>query len=489
MDTDTGEITESVTLANLMSSGRDGVISGFQLYPLLSKLTEDIRRDHGWTGYVHKQGEAARDNRIHGVIYYSRLTYRFPKERTAKGRKRPPAKKWRILNLELFLPFTSELDEIQKATNSLIQIAERRGIKLPYSPGSFGGSLLRASPLWNRKRRPAPRFVSEAARPNLPGNYYALRHGYKKAPSAIYLDQKSSHHTIASTIRLPHPHHLRARGRFRAVEAGRSPVWRIGIDSIIRQGHVGVVIATVNIGVIHRNQSHLYPKWADKPGERQIWLWTPELRLLQDSRFSRIKVRHISAALTSYESDPVLTEYAKWAIDQLADTESNAIKPALLAAYGMLAVRPRKGITTYTIHGRAKPIRSVRVNLPLVPGPVYRSTVERKWTPSIQNVVARGVIEAETMVRSVEMARNLESEGIPVFQVYADGLIVGTDQLPLLPENWRWVGNLVNVWSRSSNSIISDNLVRLPGIPNERRTAHIRHLTSSTRRDIVADVS
>jgi hypothetical protein len=473
LDTATGELSSEIPLSVLLATGEDGVIAGFNLYPRICSLALGIYGDEGWTAYVHRQGERIRDTHVRGIIYYSRLTYRFPKVGGRHERKRPRTKKWRILNLELFCEYTQDREEIEHATDSLIELARLRNVTLPYSPGSFGGKMLRGSPLWTRDRKPAPWFISDAARERLPGNHYALRAGFRKVSEAVYVDQKSSHHSIASTIDLPHPHWLRARGRFRAVEAGESPVWKVSAEQLIHKRHVGLLIATVDCRTIPEKHLHLYPKWAQVRGERQVWVWTPELRLLADRLYDKVKLIHVSAALTSHHADDVISEYAQWSLDRLNESWHPAIKPALLAAYGMLAIRSSAGFDTYTLHGRSKPPRADRVKLPLVDGAVYRSTIERKWTPSVQNVIARGVIESETMTRSLEFARTLESSGIPVLQVYADGLIADTRELPLMPPGWRWAGVLANVSARTSNSIVSTNLVRMPGIPQGRRVAHL----------------
>lgn len=331
---------------------------------------------------------------------------------------------------------------------------------------------MRASPAWEKGRNPAPWFISEAARPHMPGNFYALRHGYKSAESALYLDQSSSHHTIASQIPLPHPGYLRARGRFRSVERkGERPMltdrWLRDPSLLELHRHIGVMVATVRVANVPPSKMHLYPRWMNKPGERQVWIWTPELRLLD--RF--VEIMKVTAALTSFIADPVLAEYANWSLSQLALKLHPAVKPALLAAYGMLAVRSREDFTIHSIHGRGRPRRASLVLFPLVNGPVYRSTVERKRTPVIQNVVARGVIEAETMVRSLELARDMESRRIKVLQIYADGIIVQTAQVPLLPPNWRIAAELSSLQARTPNSVVSKNLLKLPGIPNGRRTS------------------
>jgi hypothetical protein len=237
--------------------------------------------------------------------------------------------------------------------------------------------------------------------------------------------------------------------------------------------HIGVIIATVEVHYIPPSKIHLYPAWCRTPGNKQVWIWTPELRL-----FDRyVELRRVSASLTSHVADPVLSEYGQWCKQEIQINKHRAIKPAMLAAYGMLAVRSRDNFTVHSVHGRAKPPRSRDIQFPLVNGIVYQSTVERKRTPVIQNVVARGVIEAETAVRSLELARTMEAQKIQVLQIYADGIIVKTDQVPLLPPEWRIACSLNELRAGAPNQVLSKNLLKLPGIPNGRRTSAIIALT------------
>jgi hypothetical protein len=421
-----------------------------------------VRKDVGWTASVLIQKKRQLKDRVGGVIYFSHLSYRHSKVRENGIRYRPGSIKWLVLNLELFC----ETSDIEGAARALVLLAETRGIKPRHSPGSFGGAMLRASPRWEKGRHAAPWFISDIAREQLPGNYYALRDGFKWTPDAYYLDQKSSHHNIAASIDLPHPHQLRARGRLRAVEKGNYPVW-IKNNNLLKM-HVGMIGAIVECLAIHPNRIHLYPPWAQTPGYRHVWIWTPELRLLDDN----VRLKWITCGLTSFRRDLALREYAEWSLDFLEKENHPAVKPALLAAYGMLGVRSDQQIERYTVHGRVKPIRAEIYKLPLIDD-VYRSTVKRTKPSVLQNVVARGVIEAETRTRSLEFARLLESKGYPVVQIYADGLITTADDLPALPDGWRLAGELTRVSSTHPNTIISDQIVRLPGIPGGRRSAKI----------------
>lgn len=474
LDTATGELTERVELEKLLTGRPGGIIAGVNLYAPLAQLGPQIRGDEGWTMSISVQQQKTnalnpKETRVQGLTYVTRITYRAGKVRERGQRKRPPAIKWMVLNLELFLDPTEKFD-ILEATQSLIGVAERRGVKPRPSVGSLGSALLRSSPEWVKGRQPAPWFISEIAREHLPGNYYAIseKQKGKTLDHAYYMDQESSHHKIASSIPLPDPATLRARGRLRAVERDEAPNW-IQDFRLLRR-HVGLLCCVVECATIPLKMAHLYPPWARVRGRHVRWIWTPELRLFENDH--RVNLVHASAGLTSHRLDTALCEYADWALVESKRPDRKFIKSSLLAAYGMLACRSDKPFSYYSVHGRKKPPRAEICELPLLPE-VFRSTVERTRVPSIQNVIARGVIEAETRTRSIEYARALEADGIPVAQIYADGLLAVTDQAPLfIPNHWRIAASLSHVYSPHPNSIISRELVRLPGVLGSAREAY-----------------
>lgn len=473
-DTATGEVLPRIDLEQLLTSVPGGIIAGTNLYGPLAALVPEMRRDDGWTMSISVQNTRVnpmnpKETRVHGLIYITRLTYRIGKRGTRKERRRPPAIKWLVLNLELFLDTKQKFNVLEAAT-SLIDLAGRRGIKPRQSVGATGSAMLRSSPEWGKGRQPAPRFISKIAREYLPGNYYAISGTYKgkTLDHVYYMDQESSHHKIASTIPLPDPATLRARGRLRSVEKGDDPVWIKDIGMLKR--HYGLLCCTVACAPIPQQMAHLYPPWARERGRYRRWIWTPELRLFENDH--RVEIYHVSAALTSHHLDTALWEYADWALGQSKRSDKRFIKSSLLAAYGMLACGSDLPFIRYAVHGRKKPPRAEVCELPLISN-VYRSTIEHTRVPSIQNVVARGVIEAETRTRSLEYARALEAGGTPVAQIYADGLLAVTDQAPLLvPEHWRIAASLSRVHSPHPNSIISNELVRLPGILGSAREAY-----------------
>lgn len=475
-DTGTGELTSKISLEQLLLKKPGGIIVGNNLYPVISSFVPEQRKDTGWTSSLSLQRKKQIGNRVGGIIYYRHLTYRFPKERgNALGsarRYRPASIKWLVFNLELWTEVKDS--ELLLAAETLVEISKRRGIGPRSSPGSFGSALLRSSPMWLTGRNPAPRFISEIGRERQPGNHYQLRNGYTRVPRAYYLDQQSAHHRIASQIALPHPDYLRARGLTRAIKddvgGGRRPKWLQDVNNL--QGHSGLLCCVIEVDTIPLQIAHLYPEWCkgkgkqvDQWGKRKVvWIFTPELRLLD----SRVKLRWISGAFTSYVPDPALAEYSRWAMEFLETNPHPIAKPTLHAPYGMLGVRAVETVDKYSLHARGKPERADIVRFPLI-GDVYRSTINRNWTPVLQNVVARGVLEAETLTRSIEFARQLEAEGYPVIQIYADGVITTAPQLPFMPDGWRVAAELTGVTSPHPNSIQSNEMIRLPGIPHGRR--------------------
>jgi hypothetical protein len=485
LEADTGEIHTHPTLPILLTNGEGGIIVGNNLYPILAPLAKEIQSDEGWTMTISVQQQSVRphdpdEKRKTGKIYINRLTYRAAKIREDGARRRPRAIKWVVIEIGLFIeqPPTG-LQALVDIAKTFIDLADRRKINPRPSPGSFGSAMLRASPQWNAKgkRNPAPWFISKLARDHLPGNYYALSPKAGTAnetiPSVYYVDQESSHHKIVNSTPMPDPSRLHARGALRRVENDIYPNWIEDVKQLT--GHIGLLCCQVNIGFIPDSLRFMYPPWAHRSGTHIRWIWTPELRLFQNDH--RIHLQHVSCALTSTRPDPALWEYSDFALEQIRrlGAKAKTVKPALLAAYGMLACKGDP-ISIYSVHGRKKPPKAEVISLPLLPR-VYMSKLDRTNVPSTQNVIARGVIEAETRTRSIEYARQLEAEGLKVAQIYADGILVATDRMPLLlPEHWRIAAALTRVSSPHPNSIISKELIRLPGIQSSERDAYMRSM-------------
>src|SRR5205085_580686 len=151
---------------------------------------------------------------------------------------------------------------------ALLEMCDSRGIEIRSTRGACATMMLRKSAQWIRGRKPAPRFINDISRKSLPGNFYSVsakveKSGYKKAiPHCYYLDQENAHHSIASTIPLPHPEHIHARGFYRS----GSGLWaeldsEIG-QQILNGEQIGVVLCKVYIAYKVPSQAHLYPEWA-----------------------------------------------------------------------------------------------------------------------------------------------------------------------------------------------------------------------------------
>jgi hypothetical protein len=391
--------------------------------------------------------------------------------------KRSPRRRIEVINLDLLFSEPPKYAEDQlEAALAILEMCENRGVEYRSTKGAIGSAMLKVSPYWDRDRRAAPKFINDEARKYLPGNFYSVSQrvksehvdgsklGYKfTIPQCYYIDQTSSHHSIVSQIRLPRPDSVHARGNYAEQKRWCTPDSPSG-QALMDGTHVGVLLCKVHISQIGPGKEHLYPQWALKRGTRYVWIWTPELRLLQDDH--RIQLEHFCGGFTGTSYDAVLPEYSEWAMREIKlgnQDRAKHKKGPLLAAYGMLAFNSDNRQPIYRYWGGEN--KKMKVEIPLaglvgesrvrIPSDVELSTV---------NVVARGLIEAETRTRSIEYARELDAQGFHIAQIYADGILVATDALPFVREGWRVSHTLTHVHIPRPNAIISDELVKLPGV-------------------------
>jgi hypothetical protein len=292
---------------------------------------------------------------------------------------------------------TNDSDRYKAFMFSLRAFCNTQGIRLLTSAGAIASQFLRDPRFYPEPRRKVPRATNAKSRTALPGNHYQL---FQEATSerftAIYLDQKSSHHTIASQIDLPDSNSLYARGWYRDYENVRpwlmagSPKTQEFLDS-----HHGLLYARI---FVSRDSPFIIPK-ARGNGWKDLFLFTNECRYLLD--LPGVQLAGICAAWTSPDRDNGLGKYATWSISQINSAPADIkpwLKPTLLAAYGMLAAVPRK---------MEFGMRSDEPNYWFtIPGPnpnrfgVKKVTARTSWEPSYVNVIQRGMIEAETRIRS-----------------------------------------------------------------------------------------
>jgi hypothetical protein len=465
---------ESVIAAILMDGTiLQSYIAGINLYPYLARINAKFSHLPYYKMRISGKKRTIKGTSItSGSFFVDYISY----DRKTVDKKRFPRIRIDILNLELILdhPPVDAYDQF-KMVKAIIRLHEQRGVKrIRASRGAIGAALLRHSPEWKKGRHAAPRFINQISRKYLPGNYYAISRQaeetrLKRFKHCYYVDQFSAHHNIVTQITIPHPHTLRARGNWQNAIQKDSyyPPWaRPGTDIFekIEKGElVGLVLARVLPHTLPPNEFHLYPPWAKKKSE-YVWLWTPDIEFVSNN--FRIELDYIVAGFLGSMGDTALSEYGTWALDYLGSFNREKIytKSSLLAAYGMLGFNNEKNTDIRKYWGGNT--TGTKILLPEA-GPVTERVIKFKegTQHNLVNVVARGLIEAETRYRTLEYAKELYSQGIHVIQIYADGMLVEADQLPFLPTGWRITESLTNVYVPRTNAFISDQLSKIPGIP------------------------
>lgn len=376
-----------------------------------------------------------------------------------------------------------ELEKLRTWAMALREWAVFNGLKLQPTSGSLAAQLLRDARFYPNDRRKVPRPTNARARDVLPGNYYLLRAEERKQYPAIYIDQVSAHHTCAASISLPDADRLYAKGCFHDLSKGR--LWaKRGTrlyERAIRQH--GLFYLAVTNPQDWKKTSFPLPCQQSK-GPQHIFVWSNEVDYLIETG---TQVWGIIAAWTSDRVDTGIPRYAHWALSELRTQGPNSawLKPTLLSAYGILAAAPRRFETAYRRSDTGE-----RVVYPLggelVEVKRHRSVNTRE--SGTANVIHRGMIEAETRLRSLRMARDLTAAGCHVLAIYADSVFIDATigTLPLLPSEWSIKGELTNLEFFNSVSFTSRELTKLPGIPRSEIDRIRRIRGGDARRSIRA---
>jgi hypothetical protein len=344
-------------------------------------------------------------------------------------------------------------------------------LRLSPTSGGIAAQLLRDPRFFPDDRRKVPRATNARARDVLPGNFYRLYKAEERVYyEAAYLDQSNAHHQAALSLSFPDPDALFARGRFREADAPDASDWlRRDSPEFSRflSTHQGLVLARVYNPHLKGDQSFHLP-CMDVPGLQLVYLYTNEIPYLES--FPGAYVHSIIAAWTSPHINTGLNAYAKWAIGQVAEASKERrawLKQTLLSGYGILAAKPR-----HTEFGFRKATGGVDKNYPVGPGfiPVKAFRTNKERETGIANVIYRGMIEAETRLVSLRLARELSDRKINVLAVYADSVFVENNApLPFLPEPWKIQAHLTSLQFLNSTSFTSRELEKLPGIRREDR--------------------
>lgn len=475
LDTATGELHDWSKLATLVVRGDGGYLAGTNLYRYVGALNQIFEGHPGWRVQIRaKQRTLLRGDKRHVIGTFMPVQFGLVGDQK-RSRDRSTRRIFHCMDLEEIADVRSvTIEDCVRYATSILELCEARGVKFTASRGGLASRLLKASPRWEPGRRAAPEFVNDLAREHLPGNYYGLGastgRSYKRA---LYVDQVSAHHAVAATAKMPHPAGIRARGNHRQLETGTIASWLTDPGQV---PGVGLLACRVSVGNIPDARKHLFPPFMHEPGRHLRYIYTNETEYFDGVHGA---IEYVCAAWTGTAIDRAIPEYAEWAIEH----RNRAIgrKPLLLAAYGALAFRSdRPTVAYYDVHRKGK-----NTYLPGA-GQMKERTRTRKPgqpQPTIVNVLARGMIEAETRKRSLMLARNMDAMGIPVLSVYVDGLILETDSLPLLPPGWDVEATLTNVHFQHAAGFTSDQLTKLPGVPRGGSAASMMRAARVTAAD------
>lgn len=344
--------------------------------------------------------------------------------------------------------------------------------KLNLSPtsGGIAAQLLRDSKFYPEDRRKVPRHTNAAARSQLPGNFYQLYaakegKGYHKA---AYLDQISAHHMAAKRLTFPNANTLFQHGYYSTLkDSSYAKAGTPRFDRII--GEYGLFYLAFEA-----------PRFSDT----DFPLPNIELKINPHTRYGtgyfysnelpylaelKVRIRHIIACWTSPDADIGLNLYSEWALKEIEDAPANSkpwLKPTLLSTYGVLASKPKIQEFGYKhAEGGAK------TRYPCGSGflDVEVKASEKMREPLMSNVIHRGMIEAETRLTSIRLARELAKQGHTILAIYADSVFVASTELPLLPPGWRIQEYLSGLHFESATHFTSRELSKMPGVALNRR--------------------
>jgi hypothetical protein len=337
--------------------------------------------------------------------------------------------------------------------------------------GGLAAQLLRDKRFYPSARRKVPKLTNENARAAMPGNFYAMAEKYVPSrenigtmiPAVYLIDQQNAHHYAAETVELPNANTLFARGRFATLsDAPYVRDKRIGFENLLSEYGLFRVRAWVP-----NRWGGMVPPWNNQTELTNLFLFSNELGM---ARELGVEIRHISYAWTSRDLDQGLAKYAQWAQREVAESPEHRgwLKPTLLSAYGILGVRPRQMEMAYWQSLSGEPFRYLLGPTPIT---MKRMRTTKEIQPAIANVIHRGMIEAETRKLSIQLARQLETEGHTVVAIHADAVLVKDEgqQLPLLPPPWRVKDRLTHFKAIDAVSFHSDQVTVMPGRKHAKR--------------------
>lgn len=330
------------------------------------------------------------------------------------------------------------------------------GLRASPTSGGVAAQLLKDARFYPEARRKVPKATNRTARPHLRGNHYRLYCDTNKVMQATYLDMTSAHHHVASNLKFPNGNSLHVKGYFQNLPNRQ---WRK-----TPSGH-GLHYCAINVP--HYPKGTITLPMFEHAGYRFEFLYSNEVEYAKETG---VLIDYVIASWATSELDAGLNAYARWAIARLAEAtplEKQWLKPTLLATYGILASKPRQMEVGFH-HCKGGTPTSYSVGSGRLTAAMKRTTHEVEMP--VCNVIHRGMIEAETRLEAVRVARHLQTYGHTVLGVYADSVFVAAGTpLPLLPAHWTVKAELDRLVFHSATAFSSKQLTKLPGVPREGR--------------------
>jgi hypothetical protein len=365
------------------------------------------------------------------------------------------------------------LESLLRFGQDVRAFVNEQGLRMATTAAGVAAQLLRDPRFWPAWRRKMPAADNARAREQLPGNHYQLCVDELAPPADAHkLDMHAAHHTTAAFTEMPAADTFRCHGNFKhppaagaAYELDDFPERR-GLGREILEQH-GMFCVALNVRRAAVGTFSLPA--VRQPGRHWRYVFSTELaEILELERRRLVRIERIEAAWCSPDVDRGLSEYAWWAVDQLRRGDSYRrrwLKPALLAAYGLLAAKPRRHRNAWAwanselsivIHTRHGDLFGVE-----------RATTRARESQTA-NVIWRCLIESALRAAVLARARELEREGHRVVSLYADAIFTRGDP-PAAPPPWRYEGVRHKLKFYGACHYASVEEVRLPGIKRAER--------------------
>lgn len=397
-------------------------------------------------GYLGFMGE----NKKKGHYHYPLDPHHFVLKSIGELRKNIPGENSTLIKLM----------EWAKEVRTFLQSQE---LRLSPTAGGIAAQLLKDERFYPKARRKVPHKINRKGREQLPGNFYELYAAKDDGTyyRAAYLDQSNAHHTHAKELNFPCANTLRARGRYETLQdRSYAKAGTTKFDQLI--SHYGLFYLAVEVPRFSSIDFPLPQINLGKHGYQKAFFHSNELPYLRELG---VRVRHIIACWTSPDSDPGLNRYAEWALKEIAKSPNNSrpwLKPTLLSTYGVLAAKPKHLEFGYKQAKNSEP-KQYPCGVGFLDVQAKRTKKEKE--PLMANVIHRGMIEAETRLSSLRLARELSRQGHTVLAIYADSVFVEDGKpLPLLPPPWRIQDFLTGLQFESATHFSSHQITKQPGI-------------------------